>query len=108
MVENRFEEAENIASRDWFVMRTLNYFFKAKKVAANVSMQTTKENVLNMNKVIAKILNQKDYKNKEFPRDLKVTFKNLKEKNIVYVDRDINQDLGKIENACENKKARTF
>lgn len=108
VANNKFTEAENLASRDWFFMRTLNYFMKSKRIANNLSSPITKENMKNMDSSVAKILKQNDYTNKEFPRNLKVNYKNQKENKITNVNQEINEDLSYIRKTCECKQERGF
>ncbi len=106
--KNDFKTAEIIASRDWFVMRSINYFLKAKKIANNMSSPITKENVANMNKTLKGIVEQQDkyYDEKiSFPSGLEVTPKNQKERKIRDVNAAINRDLNKIEKTCKLENA---
>ncbi len=105
--KGQFAAAENIASRDWFLMRSVNYYLKAKKIANNMGSPATKENIANMDKTIKSILEQnRFYENKiVFPLGFEVTPKNQKERKIKDVNAAINRDLSKIEKTCKLENA---
>ena len=110
VLNNQFDEADNMASRDWFFMKTLNYYFKAKKIANNLRKPVTEENKNKMNETMKDILTHSDYRNKRFPKKLSVSMRGQREKEICEgnVNKKINEDLGLIKRSREKESDLLF
>ncbi len=113
----RTKEAEDLAARDLFFLKTYDYFFKTQKVmniaSKNALSQTrsylTADNMLNMDRTVQTILRSNGFSKKAFPNDLQVTLKYQKEKSMVYKDINgsVNRDLNRIrEEAMEVKNKK--
>lgn len=94
LLPNDLDLAEEMAARDLFFLKTYSYCFKAQNIANKLGkVSLTPQNKLEMDKTMQMIFRSHKMVSKIFPNNLKVTFKNYKEKKLP--TKNVNSEMNK-------------
>ena len=92
---NDLMAVEEMAAKDVFFLKTYAYCFKSQKIANSLgAVKLTPQNKTEMNKTMQIIFSSQNMVKKAFPNNLKVTFKNLREKKLP--TRNADKEMNKL------------